>query len=296
MSIREISKENFSDGTTIDGDRLDHVLQNAVDYVNLVPVKSMPNSFCMKQIVVGYTPRQMNYMPISGSSIRPRELPWCRMSLDTNVISTTNTRMKGTDPAGIFPRNIFSGDGYVWTVPFRTSNPVTVVDIQVDLQTDEDETYFPNDWRWTSNGPGTIASGDFVEDVFINLQFASYVNDANSNEDDVIFAKKEFSLDASAFNSRSGWSSSMVPDDFTLRKNGVSITSQNLNVPIPANSSVRMLIFLPDYVDVKSSTNAALTSGSVRWLRNNPSGSVARHESYSFQGYSACISYIERIK
>jgi len=289
MSTRKITREQFSDGTTIDGERIDKSLQDIVDYINLIPVDAESNSFCKKQIVAGYSPRVFNYTPHApGSTERPPELPWCQMLTGADLAS----RMKGTDPAGISPIN--RGKGYIWTIPFRTKEPIIISNIDFALQTDEDSAYYPNDWIWTTNGPGKIASGDWVEDVYIQVQVENYINTVDPKEDDITVTKKEFSVDAQFFNPLQGWDSLMYPSIQGERMNGAWLEAKDVNVPIPANSNIRILMFLPDYLDAKSSTNASFVAGDTRWLRTNATGPDPFHASFSMQAYSCVLTYLER--
>jgi len=298
MSTRKITSEQFSDGTTIDGGRVDKALQDIVDYINLVPVDAESNSFCKKQIVAGYSPRVFSYTPhahpgLPGSYNRPRELPWCPMSLTNESGEPSKTRMKGTDPAGVYPTT--RGTGYVWSIPFRTDKPVVISNIDLALHTDEDAAYYPNDWTWNVNGPGNISTGDWVEDVYIQVQVENYINGADPREDDIIVTKKEFSLDAQFFNPLQGWDTDMYPSIQSERMNGAWLEAKDVNVPVPANSNVRILMFLPDYLNAKSSDNVALAGGDVRWLRTNTQpGEPAYHGSFSMQGYSMTLTYLER--
>lgn len=295
MSTRKVSKEQFSDGTTIDGERIDKSLQDIVDYINLIPVDAESNSFCKKQIVAGYSPRVFDYKPNApGSEDRPRELPWTPMRLDqvSNTNEPSATRMKGTDPAGIYPNEY--GRGYVWSIPFRTKEPVVISNIDFVLQTDESATYYPNDWQWTTTGPGNLVNGDWVEDVYVQVQVENYINSVDPREDDITVTKKEFSLDAQFFNPLQGWDNDMTPSIQSERMNGAWLEARDVNVPVPANSSVRILMFLPDYVDARSSTDVALVAGDTRWLRANVAGADAYHASFAMQGYSCTLTYLER--
>ena len=55
-SIRHFTDEQFSDGTTIDGDRLEKALQDLEDYINNVPDGDFENRWLQSQIVLKYLP------------------------------------------------------------------------------------------------------------------------------------------------------------------------------------------------------------------------------------------------
>ena len=56
MTTREITKQQFSDGTTIDSDRLDKMNSEVADYVNNVPQRSITNKWVPTRYVWGYAP------------------------------------------------------------------------------------------------------------------------------------------------------------------------------------------------------------------------------------------------
>ena len=55
-SIRHFTAEQFSDGTTIDGDRLERSLQDLEDYINNVPDGDFKNRWLQSQMVLKYLP------------------------------------------------------------------------------------------------------------------------------------------------------------------------------------------------------------------------------------------------
>ena len=88
MSIRYITKQQFSDGTTIDGNRLEEALQQLEDLSDNVPMSAIKTRFTQSQMVFGFSPildsaasRRDPYMPI----------------INTGAVGIKNTyRYKGT--------------------------------------------------------------------------------------------------------------------------------------------------------------------------------------------------------
>ena len=164
---RVITDEQFSEGTTIDGNRIDRAVQDVQDRVNSVPYGDLQSRWTPTTYVCGWMPQNTRAIKfnsskqdhgdpsdISGSDGNVYALhhwPWMRMKNDTSQVppgetgaSTTDNvsfrnpyRVKGALAPGIYPKgfaditNVQFGEQYCWTRSWFLSQP-TILDA-IDL-------------------------------------------------------------------------------------------------------------------------------------------------------------------
>jgi len=167
MTTREITKQQFSDGTTIDSDRLDKMNSEVADYVNNVPQRGITNKWVPTRYVWGYAPWDTSGQgPGVGNSagkgvVTPNFfgpnyyvpfIPWLPVvnnnkttqprksssTLDTPTTFTNPERYKGylAQDADLGNTADFSPiDGtrnqYSWEVGWATNNPTIIKEISV---------------------------------------------------------------------------------------------------------------------------------------------------------------------
>jgi len=164
---RVITDEQFSEGTTIDGNRIDRAVQDVQDRVNSVPYGDLQSRWTPTTYVCGWMPQNTRSIKfnsskqdhgdpsdISGSDGNVYALhhwPWMRMKNDTSQVppgetgsSTTDNvsfrnpyRVKGALAPGIYPKGFADitavqfGEQYCWTRSWFLSQP-TILDA-IDL-------------------------------------------------------------------------------------------------------------------------------------------------------------------
>ena len=65
-SLRTLTDEQFSDGTTVDGSRIDDALEEAVEHFNSIPEGDVSTRFTKTQYVFGYQPAGFTGTPVAG--------------------------------------------------------------------------------------------------------------------------------------------------------------------------------------------------------------------------------------
>ena len=113
MSIRKIVKQQFSEGTTVDGDRLDQALQDTQEYINSVPPGDLGVRYTQTQIVAGWTPLQ-------GVANTPAD----RQSADGDIAHPY--RVNGTTTNQIAWAAPGNPTKWVWTTTLYIENPVVL--------------------------------------------------------------------------------------------------------------------------------------------------------------------------
>lgn len=147
---RVITKEQFSDGTTIDGNRIDNALQDVVDRVNSVPQGDLRKRWVPITYVAGWSPQSPKYWyddtalvgrPTNSALGRVYPMhrwPWMHTvnnssqvaaetlgSDDTDAVRFTNPfRLKGVNSPCIHPFGALELD-YEGAIPFNDKSDVS---------------------------------------------------------------------------------------------------------------------------------------------------------------------------
>lgn len=72
-SLRHVTDEQFSDGTTVDGNRIDRALQDAADHINNIPRADVLSRFTETRFVFGYRPSRS----FGSDAARANDDPGC---------------------------------------------------------------------------------------------------------------------------------------------------------------------------------------------------------------------------
>ena len=70
MSTRRLTDEQFADGTSIDGDRIDRALEDVVRHVNDIPPRDIERRFVQTQFVSGQIPMDFGHAYIGVPFMR----------------------------------------------------------------------------------------------------------------------------------------------------------------------------------------------------------------------------------
>ena len=174
---RTITKEQFSTGTTIDGDRLDNALDDVVERVNNIPYGDLRKRWVPTTYVAGWTPQSPFCLssdtpsPTSGASASSsggvygtHHWPWLRVlndhlnvadgtdgsSVSDDVEPTNRYRLKGVSVPGIHPFGFAEITGstytpgatprdqqFAWTRSWFVENPSILDAIDLILEVDD---------------------------------------------------------------------------------------------------------------------------------------------------------------
>ena len=125
MSIRKITNQQFSEGTTVDGDRLDAALQNTEDRINHVPPGDVGTRYTQTQVVAGWTALQ--------TVANKNQAPWLRFQnsgSDRRGVGTIAHpfRVKGTTTELYGAAWTAPGNStiWVWTTSMYFESPCVV--------------------------------------------------------------------------------------------------------------------------------------------------------------------------
>lgn len=256
MSLRTITKEQFSDGTTIDGNRIEQALQELEEICDQVPGYYVKRRFVQNQIVVGFSPFQQAPYNTTYPVIAP---------------ATTKTlnreRFKGfkslTQPVGDVLDQLF------WETSIQVENPFILQDVDCLMIQDDGSATPSHQLPGGSSSPYAAPSVSDVQ-LFVIVD-APFIPEDRSQSDAVIH-KYAMSMDAWKMTAIPGVAStnSMVPAFPGGEACGWGLTLTGLNLPIPGLSRVRVALCIPKYNPV-GPTPGYVHWGATPWNTFSPS-------------------------
>jgi len=278
-SIRRLTREQFADGTTIDGNRLEGALDDVVNRVNAVQIGDLKRRFFQTQYVGGYMPmpkRAYGDVLLGAPGVQD-VFPW--LPVYNGRETTTNAaaddfvtpaagfsnryRMKGTFNDDIEPERIdaeYLFDQFVWSSSMFFFRPCVVVGVSVFVHVDGVE--YENDLAYSAGAPpehktpsGTLR--DFVAELSVD----NPVSQEARNLNDIEYHRVNFRFDSRRFSNLGGVNGtepgSHTPTDMSpahpvndgevLTLGGMWLDDQNLNIPIHEGARVRLNFLIPQY-------------------------------------------------
>ena len=129
---RHLTDEQFSDSTTIDGNRLDNAMSDIVRRFNAVEKGDIANRFVQTQFVAGWSPQQ--------ASVSKHRWPWLdTLNLSSVVAGTApdsvnnRFRTKGYYTLGM-DSSLATGATWSWSTSYYFHKPAVMTDFVLTLQ------------------------------------------------------------------------------------------------------------------------------------------------------------------
>lgn len=225
---RELTKEQFSEGTTIDGNRLDAAVEDVVDNYNQVTPRHLKSRWVPNSYVMGWSPEDPRYTAPSGASkggVRT-VLPWMPYMNNSNSLNANSSapeeyeneyRMKGNIPPQWTTDDFYGNSAadswtllWVWTSSFYFSTPTIIERIFLGMYQDNPTYVAANAFtRWTLDplttgsgydyGAGTKPRGIQTDDKDRSMTLHLSIDDAFNTEDrqqnSVLAIKRDFRVD-----------------------------------------------------------------------------------------------------
>jgi hypothetical protein len=286
---RHVTSQQFADGTTIDGDRLDSAMRDVVGHATKIPKGDIRRRFVETKYVMGWHPRSTWGESMAPSGFQ-HPLPWLpERNVAGDILGGADAprnarRLKGSK----IPRlsDIESNDGrytggvrqLVWTTPIIFRHPVIVTALDVLFHTDDltaTEAYL-NGFLYGDPAPEGYSPGDPSKDVAVILATDSAFRPEDPRHSIVELCRSEF---RPAWETVSHNDQAAAGDDWPGGGlHGMYLPLRGLNVPIPRDSRVRLSVAIPQY------DNDRLHIGSWH-LRP-----------WQQQGYSVTLTVLEEIE
>jgi len=252
-SIREITREQFADGTTIDaGTRIERALADLVQRFNAL----LPRDRKRRWFPATYTG---GYMPTIRAGAQGNA-PWLSAA---NVAGLTvvnvpfggiqnEWRNKGIRNVLIDPDN-GNGDQLVWTTALYFGKPVIVTGLSLFLGSDE--SYYFNTFRYQAGAPApktSLPGDDVVVELAVDHPWNGHAPLAGAQE----FLRTQFKLNAHAFapvapaafaDGTPGFAINAAYAAAKKYPNGVMLWQPDLNIALPDKSTARLSFTIPEY-------------------------------------------------
>ena len=288
LSNREATKQQFSDGTTIDGNRVEDAMDEIVENFNEIPKGKVRSRYTQTQIVAGYLPQQGP----SYTGAADNNLPWMEYeNSDSTVVRLTTTapdyyeddadeapsdfplnqeRYKGyAEKEGLTPTAASGRSGiWIWELPLSFSNPIIIQDVMFVMEgkqgTFGGTTSFSNSFKYGASAPPSKTANYGANDVNIVIHVDSpfakekreyclkEIASHNVQNYSKFFNRHNFIEDGAMVND-------MLPpmhiqNNSVARANDVGnidaimFRSEDLNLPISRDSRIRLSLGIPNYL------------------------------------------------
>lgn len=246
---RRVTDEQFSQGTTVDGTRIDKALEDTFNYYNNIPVGAIANRMVTQRVVAGWEPANIIDAADVGANRYKRRLygPFLRGYNDTYdplTIKTTPTRFKGLDIERINNSIYYP---LAWSIKLQNPRPVIIDGASAILHIDANSIYYLNALKWL-RATGTENINDLVRDIHFQADVFSPYSKTDPMLSSVVFHKFRMPVNSIRFIiAAPGAFTDMLPAFPAGFPSGLAIWAQGLAIPIPANSTLRISLILPIY-------------------------------------------------
>ena len=344
---RHITDQQFSDGTTIDGSRVDDAMRDVVDHVNSIPKGDLGRRFVQTQYVAGWQPVSPYNTPIGAGTTVPsftHRMPWLP-SVNwpaTGSVSATNVfgssvvgsipaesattaiknrhRFKGTnlgwgaeiDVTSSDETVAISGIQWAWSRRFAFTEPAILHDVSIHLSTDRPWLIAGGPYRNTFlqaaayGGPAPgYAAGDSSRDLIVLVDVAHPFTPEDTRMRSVVYLARDFgvadskfsrqpmgalSTDAPAYTDMAPTFRGGTANDQTETAGGIIHRAHDLNIPLPANSRVRLAVLIPQYQEEDVASGWGAPTGGLP-----PAAGALRLTPWATQSYSSTLTVLEEV-
>ncbi len=262
---REVTQEQFADGTTIDGDRIDRAMQETVDRFNRVRRGDLQNRFFPQTYVVRWMPR-INGSTGTNFPFMAAENPDLATGADTPERTENELRVKGFRAPGIEVLDGTGSNHWISSTPLAFPKPVILDDISFMLTVDHNSLgsrVFTNGFTYGATPPDGYVTADGSEDfsLVVSVDNPFYPEDQR-------LASKVFAYHGVSLLRETYW----VEDPGTPPSSdtslswpggtveGVYFRAKDLAIPIPAGARVRVHMVVPEYATASDSDWGAGTA------------------------------------
>lgn len=272
MSNRYITNEQFSDGTTIDGSRLESALQQLEEWSNNIPNGQIKNRWMQSQMVFKYFPptaaSDAELATNSGIATTIRHYPWLPIfnpqDALSQVSSTNPNRIKGSKVPWKsayltpVPANEYAGIQAVWQISFAVGrDPIIIQGLDAVLLADDPaaaRTAFLNPWSYDSSPPTGAPANSSIQDLQLIITSDNpYIPEIQSGNS-ILFNRRNFSVDNSIMSPCGPVTGALFLDmlpNLSTNLGGnapqfsLSINERDLFIPIPAFTRIKVSMVIP---------------------------------------------------
>ena len=340
-SLRHTTDEQFSEGTTVDGNRLDRAMAEITDHYNSIPAGDVLTRLVETKYVFGYRANReylgskandgtyyyahhWPWVPIANNrfttgpgystsgagTVEDWQNPYLVKGVALGEASVTNegrvlptitgagwgydwyTSLPAANTIGVRDNTDGSfgtptggpdnGYQYAWTIAYHFSKPVTIDDLMVNLVNGDDAA-----GATAARAPfsvGGAARGSWPVSVVIMVD--DFVTREKRENASIELAAHKYDLSSLKWDpaGHSAGYTDMIPAHQDGLMQGRSWRWRDLNIPIPANSRVRLMVTLP-------------------WPKNgdkdfglSPAGALVKRAPFHSFDPSGCLTVLEEVE
>jgi hypothetical protein len=290
---RNITKEVFYDGTTIDGTRLEKGMGEIADGINDVKKGNTKQRFVATQYHAGFNPidrtsgHKYHFFPFLRHDNIALPMGTVPVNAPFNPFRFKSSSVPGIDP------DLGSADLYFWTRSFHFERPVVVHALSVLMQMDvgahvdrpyagtRDPAVAAAPYTYDNSGlpgsgtpPQPFGSASSTIDVPIMLDVMNPAAPENARLADLEFVRARFVINEEKTSVITPNASAVGWDDFNPNYSSGDITDarplygriveyRDLNIPVHERSRVRLAVAVPFYDGIEYTQG---TWGDIPWF------------------------------
>jgi hypothetical protein len=254
-TLRRLTKEQFSALTTIDGNRIDRAVDDAMRRANGLLPDDLRRKMVQQQIVLGWQP--------CPNAAAQHVMPW----LDAYNGATALYGIQGTVPdwapqnpyriKGSYNAAINESNGaadlrtlLVWTTALWFERPVIFDGLSLHMLVDAVAPY-TNNLVYGAAPPTGKTAGAPLSDLFIEVSVDNPWQAEDAKQSAVEYKRYGFQVSAVPFSNQiappAGWVDMAPAHPSANVPEGIAVDDQGLNIPIPGKSRVRFSVAIPEY-------------------------------------------------
>jgi len=270
---RIFTDEQFADGTTIDGTRIDRALEDMVGRVNRVPHGDLKRRWLPIPFCFGYQPDPAEVIQYPFQLIK-KDLDAAYILAPFPESVANKYWVKGVymddTMLNVAGAAAAQRPWWVWTHAWEFIKPVIVDDIFIFLMIDAE---YDNTFA-----VGTSYLSDFHVVATVDSPFAR----EDRVENAVIFARHGFRMEAEAWSNRTLVPTAIMQPSHPAAAvaghaplDGIAVHGRNLNIPLHGNARLRLQIVLP---------------------KGDAQGTGWPEPSWAQQVYTGCLTVLEEVQ
>ena len=259
-SLRRLTDQQFSDGTTIDGNRLEKALRQIEDWSNAIPDSDLESRWMQTQMVLSFSPftaaevarlSALGGAGVNGHRLAPF-LPVYNSTAPTGNDPTNNPfRLKGNRlywQPGYADNWISTPVQYAWCATMQTGNEPMIID-GVSMILENGKTEYTNDFKYDAvTAPGNEQAGYFVNDIQLQITADNPFVTEKQDQNQVLYHRHSFSAaEVLQCPAPIGTVWPDMPPNISLREDQSStlaLIDRDMGLPIPPKTRFRFYLIL----------------------------------------------------
>lgn len=263
---RDITDHQFSDGSTIDGDRIDGALEDITRRFNKIPPGDLKKRYVQSQIIQGWTPQDISVTERHHLPWMEAKNEWYQRNWYNSVVVPTETdpniqnplRVKACSIPGTEHQNHFTlnprSQQFVWASVMQVNDPIILRNWSLLLETTNvgmATTWYANGWTYGNPPPPGHVNAEMSQDLALIIDVDSPFQPENRSKAEVVWNRSRFVLLRDKFSSNplpnSGGFTDLAPNPYPNGSPNGMACSFDLNIPIRAGARIRWSVVIPRY-------------------------------------------------